>query len=304
MKLTSELRYEQVNVDIPTHSIDFYTGSNVLLVDEYTKYLRKTDTRYIDNFYYWHNDNIIGLLLNLYGEYTESELKVLKQLIQPGFITYDIGANNGYHTVGLASVSKHVYSFEPNEKNLYLLKLNTVDYDNVTILDYAVSDDIGMCMIQDYDLDGSGNYGDLKVSDSGQLCKMTTIDHLVETKQILPPNVVKIDVEGHEYKVIDGMRDTIKNNLPIIMYEHMHGDDLPKVYDVLTELGYEIYWFPAAYYTEDNYKKSKNDSWRYNQVINALALPHYLQAQTNLPKKTSREQTWIDVVNTLKNANN
>lgn len=302
MQITSEIMTTSVNVSIPEVCQDYYLDKYTLFVDEYTKYLRSTATRYTDTFYYWNNDNIIGLLLELYGEYTDSEVRVLNQLMQQGFVVYDIGANIGFHSVGLAKNSRKVYSFEPNNKNLYLLRLNTKYFDNIEVFDYAISNSVGTCHIQDYRLDGTGNYGDLKISDVGQVCNMTTIDKLVNERKILPPNIVKIDVEGYEYKVIEGMTQTIKDNLPIIMYEHMHGEDLPKVYDLLTELGYEIYWFPAPYYLPDNFKNSKDETWKYNQVMNALALPFYLQAKTNLPKKMHRDETWNDVVDRLRNA--
>lgn len=303
MQLTSEITTTSIDIDIPNYPLQYYKDNYTLFVDEYTKHLEATKTRYSEVFYFYKNDSVIGLNLRHYGEYTDKEVQILNSLMQPGFVVYDIGANIGYHSVGLAQRAKRVYSFEPNEKNLYLLKLNTRLLPNVEVLEYAVSDDVGMTMVEEYDLNERGNYGELHTSDKGQLCRMTTIDQLLNDKVIEPPNIVKIDVEGHEWRVIQGMQETIKNNLPVIMYENMHGSDLPKVYDYLKNLAYDLYWFPAAYYNKDNFKRNEQNIWAPGaSVINVLATPFYMKANTNLPPMISNDDTWAKAVERIKNA--
>ncbi|WP_248785736.1 FkbM family methyltransferase, partial [Escherichia coli] len=91
----------------------------------------------------------------------------------------------------------------------------------------ACSDIKGDSFISDYELNDLGNYGECMMTDSGQSCKTIRIDDLDLPK----PDVIKIDVEGHELKVFNGMRQTIRNSKPVIMYEAMHGTGFDEIYD-------------------------------------------------------------------------
>lgn len=301
-QIISMIKIKDVNVETPKHGIDFYKDNYVTFVDEYTDYLRSTDTRYIPCFYFYKGDTIIGQSLQWYGEYTEQEINLLRQFITPETVVYDIGANIGYHTLGLAERAKHCYAFEPNRKNYHLLKLNTAHNKNITIYDYAISDDIGVCQIEDFPLGSEGNFGECKITEDGQLCDMTYIDYLVRTGVIQAPQLVKIDVEGHEWHVIQGMDQTIKNHLPVIFYENMHGSDLGKIYDYLTQLAYKVYWFPCMNYNPQNHKREQRNIFGQGGVMNAIAIPFHIEAKTNLPEIISNTDTWAEAVSRIQNA--
>lgn len=304
-QLISELKFTDNNLNLQKQNQDFYRDNDLVFYKQnFTKHLGVANTRYSKAFYFYKGDTIIGNSLQYYGEYTETEVQLLHNFIQPGYIVYDIGANIGYHTIGLAHKAKHVYAFEPNDNNFKLLDINTRDYKNVTKIDYAVSNEVGVAYIDNFVLGDTGNFGECKLSDTGQICRKTTIDQLVNDKVILPPHVIKIDVEGHEYEVIQGMDNTIKNNLPVILYEHLHGDNLPKVHEYLESLGYTIYWFPVPNYNPVNFYRNKTNIFGNGGVMNALAVPFHIEVNTNLPKKLHKNETWNDVVTRLTNANN
>lgn len=297
MNITSELKFTDIKKDVAIYNLNYYKDNYTMLYEHgFTEHVDTAYTRYNPAFMYYKGDNIIGASLKFYGEYTENEIHLLNTLMQPGFVVYDIGANIGYHTIGLAQKAKHVYAFEPNNKNYKLLVHNTFHNKNVTTLNVAVGREICIAEISDFEFGSVGNYGECMIVEEGQSCEMTYIDHLVKTNKILPPNVVKIDVEGHEWQVIQGMSQTIKDNLPIIFYEHLHGDDLPKVHEFLEQLGYEIFWFPVQNYNENNYYKNKENIFGQGGVINALACPFYMKPKTNLPKKLHKDETWLDVI--------
>ena len=295
MQLASQLTYTKINPPTsPTskYDIEYFKDNKTLLDFENIKYINTTKTRYTDYFFYYVSDSIIGESLKHYGEYTEHEINLLNLLIQNDYIIYDIGANIGYHTLGLAQKAKHVYAFEPNECNYRLLKLNTAHKSNVTLFDYAISDDIGVTQIERFVPGTVGNYGECRITDNGQLCNMTTIDYLVENDDILPPHLVKIDVEGHEWEVIQGMDETIRNYKPTIFYENMHGDNLGKVWTYLNDLGYEIFYFPCMNYNPNNFKQNNNNVFGNGGVMNALAISPSLEAKTNLFRIISADDTW------------
>jgi len=61
------------------------------------------------------------------------------------------------------------------------------------------------------------------LSENGNLeVRVVSIDFLVESQQILPPDIVKIDVEGAEFPVLQGCRKTIDGLRPIIFLA-IHG---------------------------------------------------------------------------------
>lgn len=270
----------------------YITDKHTLIVEkDFTEHLGFTTTRDSDGFWFYRNDFIIGQSLNHYGEYTQLEIDLLNAFIQPGYVVYDIGANIGVHTVPFAKKAEKVYAFEPNDKNYKLLKMNTLFNRNVKLFNTAVSDTVGTSYVSEIDLTKLGNYGEVKMSDIGQACETVSIDHLVENKKILPPNVVKIDVEGHENSVFNGMQNTIKNNLPVIFYEAMHCDTA-KIYDMLHGLAYNLYYFPCPNYNPNNFKRNKENIFGSGGVLNILAVPFYIEHRINLPVVTDRLDTW------------
>ena len=225
-----------------------------------------TMTRYSNNFYYYKNDTIIGRSLQLYGEYTEMEIQLLKLFLNKLKVVYDIGANIGYHTVAFSRLADHVYSFEPNKKHLELLYKNISDCNNVTVYPYIVNDSKGMIKIQDFDTDVPGNYGELYSNRDGYDVETVTIDEL----EIYKPDLVKIDVEGFEYQVLLGMHETIDEHRPVIFYE-AHGNDLEKIYQYLKSFDYDLYWYPCLNYNPHNYKQNDNNVFGNGGVLNILA---------------------------------
>lgn len=303
MNITSELKFTDLDKNPAVYNLNYYKDNYTVPYKKgFTDFLVGCPTRYSPITYCYRGDNIIGISLMYYGEYTEVELGLLRNFINKESIVYDIGANIGVHTQAFAKSAKYVYAFEPNNNNFLLLDLNTTHDKNVTLYDYAISNKNGTTKIEQYELGSVGNFGECKLSDIGQDCEMVTIDHLVNTKQILPPNVIKIDVEGHEYPVFEGMRETIQNHLPIIFYEAMHCD-LASIYDMLNGLAYTLYWYPVPNYNPNNFYNNKENIFGQGGVVNILAVPFHIDAKTNLPKVLDRDDTWAKTVERLQKTN-
>jgi len=260
---------------------------NIYITDENVDYAY---TRYVDKFYYYKNDTIIGQSLRHYGEYTELEIELLKNFIKPHYSIYDVGANIGYHTVAFSRLGKHVYAFEPNKKNLQLLKKNTRKLENVTIYDAACSNTNGTLHVQDFDTNVPGNYGEMLIQDDGQECKSITLDDLDD---VYGPDLLKIDVEGHELQVLRGAINTIVEFNPIVFYE-AHGTDLAEIYDLLTDLGYRLYWYPCPNYNPGNYKRNPVNMFGNGGVSNILALPKQHKKISNLEQVINRDDTLLN----------
>ena len=87
---------------------------------------KQVDAKY-GRMLYNPNDKYIGRSLNLYGEFSEGEIALFRQLIKPGFVVLDIGANIGCHTVFMAQAmenSGRVIAIEPQRLTHQLLCAN------------------------------------------------------------------------------------------------------------------------------------------------------------------------------------
>jgi FkbM family methyltransferase len=169
-------------------------------------------------------DYPIGQALYLDGSFEPELASLMPHLSLAGSISLDIGANIGLHTLTMSELTGpagQVLAFEPEAHNFQLLeqnmRLNGVT--NVVLRQCVVSDREGICQIGLSPV----NYGDHRVSDLAptdwrtQEVQMTTIDaHLGH----LPDNAIrfiKIDVQGHEIHVLNGMKQTLDRNPNAIM---------------------------------------------------------------------------------------
>ncbi|MBC8378498.1 MAG: FkbM family methyltransferase [Planctomycetes bacterium] len=65
-------------------------------------------------------------------------------------------------------------------------------------------------------------------------------DQLIESKEVPAPNIIKIDVEGHELDVLNGLSKCIEAHSPVIFFEHISltdteiADAVPRGYEIFT----------------------------------------------------------------------
>ncbi|MFW9971847.1 MAG: FkbM family methyltransferase [Candidatus Odinarchaeota archaeon] len=174
----------------------------------------------------------ISFLFNL----SEPErLKMVKNLISKNFVCFDIGASIGFYSLLFSRYSKLVYAFEPLPSNLNLLqkmlRLNKVK--NVIIIPSAVADKNGESMFK-----AASNVAEGKLDASGtQKVSTISLDSFITKKKVMP-NLLNIDVEGAELLVLDGAKNFLSKNKPIIVME-THGHLIKeKCFTFLKQIGY------------------------------------------------------------------
>jgi FkbM family methyltransferase len=241
---------------------------------------KQTNTRY-GNMVYFLDDPVIGRSLELYGEYCHDEIEWMKTLTNPESFVLDIGANIGTHTIGISPYVKRVMAFEPDPDNFDLLVKNVsiTMCRNVTPAPAAASDVLGKVGTQ-------FDYGKTSLIPSGDI-PATPIDMIQELPRI---DFVKIDVEGMELKVLNGMRQTIASYKPQMLIEMQDENVYAKTYDFLNGFGYNIYWLPVRTYTEHNHKNNTEDVFgAQHGVINWIAST--IQLNTTLQAVVDRDDT-------------
>jgi FkbM family methyltransferase len=167
------------------------------------------------------------------GSYEYHKQRAMQQEVKIGDVVYDIGANVGFYSL-LASVivgdTGHVYSFEPSPENLRELRrhLEMNHIKNCTVVGAAVSFDDGEAI---FDPSGDRCMGHLAAHGSLRV-RTLTLDGLVSRKEIRPPNLMKIDIEGAELECLRGASNVIQESRPIIFLA-THG---PQIHLACTEL--------------------------------------------------------------------
>ena len=158
---------------------------------------------------------------------TEPHLqRIIRQYVSAGQTVYDIGANMGYVSLSLSKqvgATGSVIAFEPVPENLTLLRSNVEinRISNIRVFDYAASDTCGEAEIRiPENLSTSSMVWHAKDTSAAKLTiKTVTIDKLLGSHEIPPPQFVKIDVEGAEGLVLGGMQETIAAFRPVIFLE-------------------------------------------------------------------------------------
>jgi FkbM family methyltransferase len=157
----------------------------------------------------------------------EPESADVRKVVNKGDTVLDIGANFGVFTklfselVGPQGV---VIAFEPIPQTFRTLAAGIKRYhrSNVRAINKALSDTVGtvqMFVPQYADNPGDDLYQASIVSNS-ESRKTLTIDSVtIDSLQLPRVDFVKIDVEGHELKVLQGGRRTLEHHHPTLMVE-------------------------------------------------------------------------------------
>lgn len=186
----------------------------------------------------------------LFYNYHEHETEIaFREYLKEGMNVIDIGANIGYYTLlasKLVGNKGKVYSFEPTSK-IDIFKKNislNPDLQNIAPYNIAIGNFNGsklMNIRSSYKIAApTKEYTDLKdmydwwgkYSEKTQF-KFNTVDHF-KFKKI---DFIKIDVDGAEKEVIEGMLKTIKRDKPIIVAE-IFKENFREIHSKLKALGY------------------------------------------------------------------
>lgn len=252
-----------------------------------------TETRYHKKFKFYTNDQIIGRSLRLYGEYGQPEidflLDVINNIQNKPKVIYDVGANIGVHATAFASTGAQVHCFEPNPLNYEMLKENTRGLKNVTLHKAAATNVAGDILIQEFDPTVPGNYGEVLINkETGAKAKAVRLDDV----DIPPPHLIKIDAEGSELGVIQGCLDKIKKNFPLVYYEAQESPHLDKIYDILTGIGYHLYWGCIRNYNPSNFKNNTDNIFGTSALFSVIAVPPTWNKVEGLEPVKDAQDSW------------
>lgn len=222
------------------------------------------------------HDMYIGRSLDEYGEYSEAEVDVFRQVIQPGQVVVEAGANIGAHTVALArhvGPTGLVIAFEPQRILFQTLCANLAlnSIPNVYCFNKAVGAAAGSVLIPPFDYWKEGNFGGVSLGEfkAGEPVPVVTLD----SYNLARCHFLKADVEGMEQQVLQGAAGLIARLKPMLYLENDRPDKQQSLIRYIDSLGYTMYWHAPFYFSPTNFFGNQENVFRDIASLNMLCLP-------------------------------
>ncbi|MGR7995866.1 MULTISPECIES: FkbM family methyltransferase [unclassified Xanthobacter] len=179
----------------------------------------------------------------------EPELKYIDKFVHTGDIFVDVGANIGLFTLKMAPRAGRIVAVEPGKEagDLLVQNVGLNGFKNVTLVRKGLADAAGRASLfhnpvgddpQAFSLVNDG------AATEAEEVEITTLDQLVADLSLPRVDVIKIDVEGAEQRVLAGGMATISTHHPLIIFEMncpallSSGGDPAAPWNTLAELGY------------------------------------------------------------------
>jgi len=223
------------------------------------------------------NDAFIGRSLDLYGEWCDGEAFVLGQILAPGDLVVDVGANIGTHTLFFAKAVGErglVLAFEPQRMVFQTLCGNVAlnGLPNVSCMHVAVGAEVGKVTFPRLDPRAPYNFGAVKASATGpgEAVDVVPLDEF----DIQRCKLIKVDVEGMETQVLAGAKKTIERCKPVLFLENDTVERSRELLLAVDALGYKAFWHIATYYNPQNFFGNEENVFApYQPEANILCVP-------------------------------
>lgn len=196
----------------------------------------------------------------------------LADALGAGDVFLDVGANVGFFSLlaaRLVGPTGAVWAVEPVPANVAQIQHNARRnrFRNLAVVDAAASSSAGTTTLLLAVHPGGAVIASAGAppDPAGALeVRTVRIDDLVASGQVRPPTVVKIDVEGAELDVLEGMPATLRDHRPVVVCEVDGRDDAAvasqrsAVVALLVHAGYDVEVLPRSYDASD---------WRVDHLV-------------------------------------
>jgi FkbM family methyltransferase len=244
---------------------------------------------------YNRHDAYIGRSLETYGEFSDDELTVFRQVVRPGSIVVEAGANIGTHTVELSRIvgeQGRVYAFEPQRIVFQTLCANVQlnSRNNVICRQEAVGEAEGVILVPPIDYRSANNFGGLALGSyrEGEPVPVVRIDDL----KLPHCGLIKCDVEGMEVSVLKGAKETIEKFRPVLYVENDRRERSPALIEFLMSLDYDCYWDLPVMYRRGNFYANPENVFSQIRSINMLCVPKKANANIEGMRRVTGPNDW------------
>jgi len=226
---------------------------------------------------YNKNDIYIGRSIKKYGEFSELEADIFKQICNVNDVVIEVGANIGTHTQIFSQLVGNngvVIAYEPQRIVFQTLCANMAlnSITNVYAHQEAIGRKEGFIKIPDLDYSKQNNYGGISIGNTskGTLVKQDILNNL--TNKISKLKLIKIDVEGMELDVLKGADNLIQTYKPFIYIENDRREKSKELIELIKFYGYKLYWHLPALYNPNNYKQDKENVFKNLLSVNMICI--------------------------------
>jgi FkbM family methyltransferase len=241
-KITEE---EITNIHHKYYSSEIENKNGINIIDYDTNSLELLSVRYF-KFIVHKNDTCVADCLRSGELFEKFIITYIRDFIDPTKNIIDLGANIGTHSIIYSNyTSGFVYSFEPQKVVFDILTQNIIlnNCKNVIAYNFGGSN-TNNTFYMNSSYETKDNHGAFRIDNTlnektGLKIECKIIDEL----NIENVGYIKIDVEGHEYEALLGMKNIINNCNPIILIE-IHNDCITKneTLNLLHYFGYNKYY--------------------------------------------------------------
>lgn len=191
------------------------------------------------------------------GTYEPELQRTVRELVRPGQVVYDVGANIGYLTLLLARASGEagrVYAFEALPENAERWRRN-IELNGLAsracLFAGAVTEAAGPVTFLVHTSAGMG-----KVAGSGGRADAVqaeitvegiSLDEFIYARGNPAPQVIKMDIEGGEVLALPGMNRLLSEARPLLLLELHGADSCQAAWEYLTTAGYRLAWMQPHY---------------------------------------------------------
>jgi FkbM family methyltransferase len=169
------------------------------------------------------NLDVYASIFNAGGQWDAHVMQTCEKVLRPGDVYYDIGSNSGIFAIdaALAIPDLTIVAFEPQPSLAHhirqSIKANKLEGIKCFELILGEKDGEKILYLTSHSIHASivpreSRFRELKRP-------MRSLDSLVISREISPPDVIKIDVEGAEMAVFGGALKTLEMNPPTIVFE-------------------------------------------------------------------------------------
>lgn len=181
------------------------------------------------------------------GAFLDAALAFLKEKgVDTGGTYLDVGANIGNHSLYFSRHGRRVIAFEPNRRVFRVLQLNA-EGSSIELYNLGLSDHDGTVQFEEV----PGNLGESRIvrqdpaGRAVQSIEVRTFDG-IEALKGQPIDIMKVDVEFHEYEVFCGCRTMLATQRPAIIFEQMAdeiNDGTSRTVELLRGHGYRFFYY-------------------------------------------------------------
>jgi FkbM family methyltransferase len=243
-------------------------------VIEFPAFNKQRDCRY-GRVLFNENDIYIGRSLDTYGEFSEGEVDLFRQIVKEGAVVVEVGANIGAHTLFFArqvGLTGAVIAFEPQRVVFQTLCANMAlnSVSNCQCYQQAVGAEPGEACVPVLDYSRENNYGGLSLGAirEGERTPIVTLDSLSLTRCTL----LKVDVEGMERQVLAGAVQMIEKCRPILYVENDRREKAAELVRYIDGLGYALYWHAPPLFNPQNFLRNPANIFGNIVSVNMLCI--------------------------------